>query len=47
MKSMFIRNPEPPPKSLIVEKVRGGIDGLITTLRDPSTPRFSRLGRAR
>lgn len=25
---------EPPPKSLIVEKVRGGIDGLITTLRD-------------
>ena len=28
-------NPEPPPKSLIIEKVRGGIDGLITTLRDP------------
>ena len=27
-------NPEPPPKSLIVEKVRSGIDGLITTLRD-------------
>jgi len=27
--------PEPPPKSLIVEKVKGGIDGLITTLRDP------------
>ena len=27
--------PEPPPKSLIVEKVRSGIDGLITTLRDP------------
>ncbi len=26
--------PEPPPKSLIIEKVRGGIDGLITTLRD-------------
>ncbi len=26
---------EPPPKSLIVEKVRSGIDGLITTLRDP------------
>jgi glyoxylate reductase len=24
----------PPPKELIVEKVRGGIDGLITTLRD-------------
>ena len=27
-------NPEPPPKSLIVEKVSSGIDGLITTLRD-------------
>lgn len=25
---------EPPPKSLIIEKVRGGIDALITTLRD-------------
>ncbi len=26
--------PEAPPKSLVIEKVRGGIDGLITTLRD-------------
>jgi len=26
--------PEPPPKSLIIEKVKSGIDGLITTLRD-------------
>src|SRR6202158_2623265 len=26
--------PEAPPKSLIVEKVKSGIDGLITTLRD-------------
>src|SRR5258708_2244191 len=26
--------PEAPPKSLVVEKVRSGIDGLITTLRD-------------
>jgi glyoxylate reductase len=26
---------EPPPKSLIIEKVRSGIDALITTLRDP------------
>jgi glyoxylate reductase len=26
---------EPPPESLILEKVRAGIDGLITTLRDP------------
>src|ERR1700721_1136498 len=27
--------PEAPPKSLIIEKVASGIDGLITTLRDP------------
>jgi glyoxylate reductase len=27
--------PEAPPKPLIVEKVRSGVDGLITTLRDP------------
>jgi len=26
--------PEAPPKSLVVEKVKSGIDGLITTLRD-------------
>jgi len=26
--------PEAPPQSLIVEKVRAGVDGLITTLRD-------------
>src|SRR6202165_3768235 len=26
--------PEAPPKSLIVEKVKSGVDGLITTLRD-------------
>src|SRR5919108_5845037 len=26
--------PEAPPKKVIVEKVRSGIDGLITTLRD-------------
>ena len=25
---------EPPPKSLILEKVRSGVDGLITTLHD-------------
>ena len=29
------RWPEAPPKSLIVEKVKSGVDGLITTLRDP------------
>jgi glyoxylate reductase len=27
-------NPEAPPKGLIIEKVKSGIDGLITTLRD-------------
>jgi glyoxylate reductase len=27
--------PEAPPKSLIIDKVKSGIDGLITTLRDP------------
>ena len=27
--------PEAPPKSLIIEKAKSGIDGLITTLRDP------------
>src|SRR3954471_12951065 len=27
-------HPEAPPKSLIINKVRSGIDGLITTLRD-------------
>src|SRR5690348_18255952 len=28
------QGPEAPPKKLIVEKVKSGIDGLITTLRD-------------
>ena len=27
--------PEAPPKTLILDKVRSGVDGLITTLRDP------------
>src|SRR5262252_4712140 len=27
-------NPEAPPKKLIIDKVKSGIDGLITTLRD-------------
>src|SRR5512140_1148757 len=29
------QGPEAPPKALIVEKVKSGVDGLITTLRDP------------
>src|SRR5256885_16453465 len=29
------QGPEAPPKELIIEKVKSGIDALITTLRDP------------
>jgi glyoxylate reductase len=29
------QHPEAPPKSLIVDKIKSGVDGLITTLRDP------------
>src|SRR5919109_179396 len=29
------QGPDAPPKELIIEKVKSGIDGLITTLRDP------------
>ncbi len=29
------QGPGAPPKKLIIEKVKSGIDGLITTLRDP------------
>ena len=36
---------EPPPKRLIVEKVRSGIDGLITTLRDPIDAEVFEAGR--
>jgi glyoxylate reductase len=38
-------HPEPPPKSLIIEKVRSGIDGLITTLRDPIDREVLEAGR--
>src|SRR5271156_4085285 len=37
--------PEAPPKSLIVTKVKSGIDGLITTLRDPIDPEIFEAGR--
>jgi glyoxylate reductase len=37
--------PEAPPKSLIIEKVRSGIDGLITTLRDPIDAEIFEAGR--
>ena len=36
---------EAPPKSLIVEKVGGGIDGLITTLRDAIDAEVFEAGR--
>ncbi len=36
---------EPPPKSLILEKVRSGIDGLITTLRDKIDAEVFEAGR--
>src|SRR5499427_5452768 len=37
--------PEAPPKTLIIEKVKGGIDGLITTLRDPIDKEIFSAGR--
>jgi glyoxylate reductase len=37
--------PEAPPKSLIIGKVRSGIDGLITTLRDPIDAEIFEAGK--
>jgi len=37
--------PEAPPKKLIVEKIRNGIDGLITTLRDPIDAEIFEAGK--
>ena len=37
---------EPPPKSLILEKVKSGIDALITTLRDPIDREVFAAGKA-
>jgi glyoxylate reductase len=39
--------PEPPPKGLIIEKVRSGIDGLITTLRDKIDAEVFEAGKDR
>jgi len=36
---------EPPPKSLVIEKVRSGMDGLITTLRDKIDAEVFEAGR--
>src|SRR5271169_3902569 len=40
-------NPEAPPKSLIVEKVKSGVDGLITTLRDPIDAEVFEAGKGK
>ena len=37
--------PEPPPKKLIMEKLRSGVDGLITTLRDPIDAEIFEAGK--
>jgi glyoxylate reductase len=37
--------PDPPPKSLILQRVRSGIDGLITTLRDQIDKEVFEAGR--
>src|ERR1700689_1116722 len=37
--------PEAPPKSLIIDKVKSGIDGLITTLRDPVNAELFEAGK--
>jgi glyoxylate reductase len=39
-------DPKAPPKSLVVEKVRSGIDGLITTLRDQIDAEIFEAGKS-
>src|ERR1700751_4873193 len=39
--------PEAPPKKLIIEKVKSGIDGLITTLRDPIDAEIFEAGQGK
>ena len=39
--------PEAPPKKLILEKAKQGIDGLITTLRDSIDAEVFEAGRDR
>lgn len=41
------QGPEAPPKKLLVEKVRSGIDGLITTLRDQIDAEVFEAGKSR
>src|ERR1700758_5311278 len=39
--------PDAPPKSLIIDKVKSGIDGLITTLRDPIDAEIFEAGKGK
>jgi len=39
------QGPEGPPKKLIIEKVKSGVDGLITTLRDPIDAEIFEAGK--
>src|SRR5256714_5071342 len=39
--------PQAPPKSLIIEKVKGVVDGLITTLRDPIDAEVFEAGKGK
>src|ERR1700756_2830661 len=41
------QGPEAPPKKLIIEKLKSGIDGLITTLRDPIDAEVFAAGKSR
>jgi len=41
------QHPEAPPKSLIVDKIKSGVDGLITTLRDPIDAEVFEAGKGR
>jgi glyoxylate reductase len=41
------QGPEAPPKKLIIEKVKSGVDGLITTLRDPIDAEIFDAGKGR
>jgi glyoxylate reductase len=40
-------HPEAPPKKLIIEKIKSGIDGLITTLRDQVDAELFEAGKGR
>src|SRR5438046_6089420 len=41
------QGPEAPPKKLIIEKIKSGIDGLITTLRDPIDAEVFEAGKGK